>query len=87
MKKETDAQLKSWILLIAGLCGIAYQQITGERDWVLLLIFTTMTGVPGLANIISLVKSSPVVLQSSLSPQQDLEQDLEKSSQESSEDK
>lgn len=70
MKKENDAQLKSWILLLAGLAGIAYQQWTREVNWVLLLIFTTMTGVPGITQIISLIKNSPIVLYSSSSQQE-----------------
>jgi hypothetical protein len=68
VKKETDTKIKSWILLIAGLVGIAYQQYTGEVNWILLLIFTSMTGVPGVATIISLIKNSPIVLQSPSSP-------------------
>lgn len=86
MKKETDAQLKSWILLLAGLTGIAFQQWTGNVNWILLLIFTTMTGVPGVAQIISLIKNSPVVLQSSSSQQERLESGSANSSTSSLED-
>jgi hypothetical protein len=70
---KKDDTLKSWILLVAGLAGIAYQQWTGEVNWLLLLIFTTMTGVPGLAQLFSLIKSSPIVLQSQSSPPEHLE--------------
>lgn len=79
MKKERDAQLRSWILLLAGLAGIAYQQWTGEINIILLLIFTAMSGVPGLAQIISLIKNSPIVLQSSSSPADSSEQESDKS--------
>jgi len=80
VKKEQDNQVKSWVLLLAGLAGIAYQQWTGEINIVLLGIFTAMSGVPGLAHIISLIKSSPIVLQSSASQQESLEQEQDKSS-------
>ena len=88
MEKGTDdTKIKSWILLLAGLAGIAYQQWTGEVNWILLLIFTTMTGVPGLTNLISLIKNSPIVLQSSSSRQELLEQDSDSASQSSLEDR
>jgi hypothetical protein len=79
VKKEQDTQLKSWILLFAGLAGIAYQQWTGQINIVLLLIFTAMSGVPGLAHIISLIKNSPIVLQSSSSQPESSEQESDKS--------
>lgn len=87
MKTKDDARLKSWFLLLAGLAGMAYQQYTGEVSWPLLLIFTLMTGVPGGAYLISLIKNSPIVLQSSVSPEPPLELDLDKSSQKLPEDK
>jgi hypothetical protein len=70
-----ENRLKSWILLLAGLAGMAYQQLTHNVNLVLLLVFTAMTGVPGLANIISLIKNSPIVLQSYSSQPEPLEQD------------
>jgi hypothetical protein len=75
-----EAKLKSWILLLSGLVGIGYEQYTGKVNWILLLIFTTMTGVPGLASIISLLKNSPIVIQSSLSQQEPLVRELDNSS-------
>lgn len=84
MKKETDTKIKSWILLLAGLAGIGYQQYTGEVNWILLLIFTSMTGVPGVATIISLIKNSPIILQSSASRLERSESDSENSPQNSS---
>lgn len=80
MKKEQDTQLRSWVLLVAGLIGIAYQQWTGDINIVLLLIFSAMTGVPGLAHIISLIRSSPIVIQSSASQQEHAESESDKSS-------
>lgn len=88
MRKDgDDSKLKSWILLAAGMAGIGYQQWTGEVNWILLLIFTSMTGVPGLTSILALIKSSPTILQSSLSQQQRSELDSNNASQNSSEDK
>jgi hypothetical protein len=75
-----EAKLKSWILLLSGLVGIGYEQYTGKVNWILLLIFTTMTGVPGLASIISLLRNSPIVIQSSLSQQEPLVRELDNSS-------
>ena len=79
-RDKNDTKVKSWILLIAGLLGMGYQQYTGEVNWILLLIFASMTGVPGLAHIISLIKNSPIVLQSSSSQPEDLEQASDNSS-------
>lgn len=63
------AILKDLALFTGGLSGIAYQQITQDVNIFLLLVFTAMTGVPGLTNILSLLRNSPSVLDSS-SPQQ-----------------
>ena len=86
MNSNKEEKLKSWLLLIAGMIGIGYQQYTGETDWVLLLIFTAMTGVPGVTTLIALIRNSPTTLQSLLPPQGALEQELESSSNSSSED-
>ena len=76
MKKNgDDSKLKSWVLLVAGLAGIGYQQYTGKVNWLLLLTFTIMAGVPSVANILLLLKNSPIVLQSSSSQQEHLEPD------------
>lgn len=87
MSTKRDDAVKSWILLLAGLAGIGYQQWTGDVNIVLLLIFTTMTGVPGIASIISLIKTSPIVLQSSSSQPQRSESEQENSFPKSLEDK
>lgn len=84
MNKATDEKLKSWLLLVAGLGGIGYQQWTGEVNWVLLLIFTTMTGVPGVTTLLSLIKNSPIVLPSSSSPPEQPGSESESSSGSSS---
>lgn len=83
MNAKREERLIKWILLIAGLSGIGYQQYTGETSWLLLLIFTSMTGVPGLASIISLMRSSLTTLQSASSQPQLSESDLGNSSQSS----
>lgn len=73
MKAKDEARIKSWVLLLAGLAGIGYQQWTGESNIILLLIFTAMTGVPGLSEIIYLLRTSPTVLQSSVSQREPLD--------------
>jgi hypothetical protein len=84
VKAKDEARVRSWVLLLAGLAGIGYQQWTGESNIILLLIFTAMTGVPGLNEIISLIRNSPIVLQSSASRQQLLDQDSDTPAIESS---
>lgn len=64
MKTNPIAIVKDLVLFFGGLAGIAYQQITNNVNIVLLIIFTAMTGVPGLTQIISLVRNSPIVLES-----------------------
>jgi hypothetical protein len=81
-KSKDDTKLKSWILLLAGLAGIGYQQWTGEVHWVLLLIFTTMTGIP-LTGIVSLLRNSLIVSQSSSSQRVLSESELDNASQNS----
>jgi hypothetical protein len=80
MNGKREEKIKSWLLLVAGLAGIGYQQYTGETDWILLLIFTAMTGVPGLTTLISMIRNSTTVLQSSLPLSGDSAQELESSS-------
>jgi hypothetical protein len=75
-----DTKLKSWILLFAGLAGMGFQQYTGQVNWLLLLIFASMTGVPGLAHIISLLKNSPIMLQSFSSRQELLDSESDNAS-------
>ena len=79
VKKKDDTRVRSWILLIAGLAGIGYEQYTGKVNWFLLLIFSLMAGVPGVANIISLIKNSPIVIQSSSPPLESSESDWDNS--------
>jgi hypothetical protein len=80
MNQTREEKAKSWILLIAGMAGIGYQQYTGETDWVLLVIFIAMTGVPGVTTLIALIKTGTTTLQSSLPPPLPLEQESESSS-------
>jgi hypothetical protein len=49
------AILKDLILFLVGLSGIIYQQVIRQSDIYLLVVFTTMIGVPGLTNIIQVV--------------------------------
>lgn len=55
------------ILFAFGLVGIAYQTITGDVNFVLLAIFTAMTGVPGLTNLIVLSRGPRIESPSSSS--------------------
>lgn len=48
--------VKDILLFLGGLAGIGYQQITGKTDLVLLIVFTTMIGLPGVANTIRLIR-------------------------------
>lgn len=59
------------ILFVFGLAGIAYQQVTGNVNFVLLAIFTAMTGVPGLLQLIGLTRSLRTESQSSQSALQE----------------
>jgi len=51
---------KDLILFIGGLSGIGYQQVTGDVNFILLAIFTAMTGVPGLTNLIAIMRGSVI---------------------------
>ncbi len=84
MNAEKEARIKSWILMIAGMAGVGYQQYTGETDWVLLLIFIAMIGIPGYTEIISILKSSPTASQSLPSLPLASEQESQSSANESS---
>lgn len=66
--ERKSALVKEWLLLLAGLAGITYQLVTDNVQIALLLVFTAMTGVPGLAHVLSLIRNSPIVLASSSSP-------------------
>ncbi len=84
MNAEKEARIKSWVLMVAGILGIGYQQYTGEKDWMLLLIFIAMIGIPGYTEIISILRNSPTVSQSLPSQQLDSEQDSQSLPNESS---
>jgi hypothetical protein len=68
---------KDLILFFGGLAGIAYQQISGNVNFTLLVIFTAMTGVPGLTNLITLLRGTAIKLpsQSPVLPPSPLESD------------
>lgn len=50
------AIIRDQVLFLGGLAGIGYQQLTGNVSTVLLIVFTTMIGLPGLTNVISLLR-------------------------------
>lgn len=43
------------VLFLAGLGGIAYQQVTGRVHVELLIVFGLMIGLPGIASLLSLL--------------------------------
>lgn len=55
---------KDVILFVGGLCGIAYQQYTNNVNWLLLLVFSSMTGIPGVLNIVALLRNTSAIAQS-----------------------
>lgn len=64
--RDVIAIAKDAILFLGGLSGIAYQQVTGNVNFVFLAIFTAMTGIPGLTNLIFLLRGSSTDLPSPL---------------------
>lgn len=50
------AIIRDQVLFLGGLAGIGYQQLTGNVSTTLLIVFTTMIGLPGLTNVISLLR-------------------------------
>lgn len=54
-------------LFMFGLGGIAYQTVTRDVNFVLLAIFTSMTGVPGLTNLVGVLRTSGTASQPSSS--------------------
>jgi hypothetical protein len=57
--------IRDSLLLAGGLLGIGFQQITGKTDPLLIGVYMTMLGLPGVAGVISLVRSSGPSSQSS----------------------
>lgn len=80
MRAKDDLRIRSWIFLLAGLAGIGYQQWSGEVNGFLLATYLVMTGIPGIAELFSLIRNSPVVLQSSSSQPEQSEPELDTSS-------
>lgn len=66
-------------LFVFGLAGIAYQQVTGNVNFVLLAIFTAMTGVPGLVNLIALSRGLRIESESSSQASQEPQSELDSS--------
>lgn len=56
IKPTKPAVIRDTVLFVFGLSGIGYQTLTGQVDISLLLVFTAMTGVPGLTNLVSLLR-------------------------------
>jgi hypothetical protein len=44
------------VTFAVGIGGIVYQQLTGQVDVALLAVFTGMVGVPGVTNLLSLIR-------------------------------
>lgn len=70
---------KDLILFVVGLGGIIFQLVTGQVNFALLAVFTAMTGVPGLTNMISLLRGGfGTASQSSLPAPEHSESDSQK---------
>lgn len=75
------ALVKDMLLFFGGLAGIGYQQVTGEVNVFLLMIFTAMTGVPGLTSLISMWRGSGIVLPSQREASPDVPSESDNSSE------
>lgn len=63
MKTPTERRIaiaRDLVLFMFGLAGIAYQTVTRDVNFVLLTIFTGMTGVPGLTNLVGVLRTSGI---------------------------
>lgn len=80
IKQQTWVVAKDVILFSVGLTGIVYQQITGEVQEALLLVFTVMVGLPGALAVNALRLSSTIVSSSRSSPSQEQSSESPKSS-------
>jgi hypothetical protein len=60
--------LRDVLLLLGGLAGIGYQTVTGKVDISLLIAFLAMTGLPGLTNLVSLLRGGSAGVLSSSPP-------------------
>jgi hypothetical protein len=56
------AIIRDVLLFAGGMAGVGYQTVTGEVNYGLLAVFTTMLGIPGLTNLISLTRGSATKL-------------------------
>ncbi len=52
----TFVAVRDAVLLAAGVLGIGYQQLTGDVNNVLLGVYMTMIGIPGLSSGLWLLK-------------------------------
>lgn len=52
----TFIAVRDAVFLILGVSGIAFQQITGEVNAILLGVYLTLLGIPGVANGLWLLK-------------------------------
>lgn len=55
------------LLLGLGVFGILHQELTGQPEPALLVVYTTLLGIPGAANVLSILKSTTVAGASSSS--------------------
>jgi len=79
-QQHTWVVVKDVILFSVGLTGIVYQQITGEVQEALLLVFTVMVGLPGALAVSALRTTSSIVSSSRSSQSQEQSSDSPKSS-------
>lgn len=50
--------LRDLLLLGVGIFGLLHQELTGQANPALLLVYTTILGIPGAANLIAILRST-----------------------------
>jgi hypothetical protein len=67
-KRQVVAEIKDLLLFLGGLAGIGFQLVSGDVNVLLLLTFTSMTGMPRLATLISSIRGTIGVTGPRLTP-------------------
>lgn len=65
MKADRRTKLKDAVCTLAGLVGLATQQVTGRVDLALLLAYMFLIGLPGFSHVIELLRGWPTASGSS----------------------
>lgn len=59
VKADRQTKLKDAVCTLAGLAGLATQQVTGKVDLALLLAYMFLIGLPGFSHVIGLLRGWP----------------------------